>query len=84
MNFLIRLIEGAVMKILILFICFSLLSGCGEKTSEPHPAIEAAMKAQVTCVKCRRTAARREFRRVNPVLVQCTICQKTFPVKNKK
>ena len=85
MNFLIRLIEtGAVMKILILFLSLVLFSGCGKKKPKPHPELEAMLNAQVTCVKCRRTAERREFRRVNSALVQCTICQKIFPVKKKK
>ena len=71
------------MKVLILFLCLVLFSGCERKSSQPDPEIERMMKAQITCIKCKKTAERQDYKRVNQILVQCPGCQKVFPVKNK-
>ena len=61
-----------------------LLAGCDRQSGKPNPEIESMMKAKITCIKCKKTAERQEFHRVNQVLVQCPGCKKIFPVKNGK
>lgn len=83
-NFLIHAIkfEGKNMrKELFIFLLVLTLSGCGKKAVKPDPAVEEAMKMPLTCVKCRQTAPRISYGRINQVLVRCPGCQKVFPVQ---
>lgn len=72
-----------MMKILLVLFFTVLLSGCGKKQVKPDPVVEAEMKIPVTCIRCRQTAPRISYRRVNQVLVQCTRCQKIFTTLKK-
>jgi len=72
-----------IMKILFVFLFILILSGCGKKQVKTDPVVEAEMKIPVTCIRCRQTAPRISYRRVNQVLVQCTRCQKIFTTLKK-
>ncbi len=71
------------MKYLFFLILIFVFAGCGKKKFAPDPVLKAMMDEPVTCVKCRKTALRRSYQRVNQVLVRCSGCEKVFPVNRK-
>lgn len=68
-----------MMKSLFVFLLVLTLSGCGKKSVKPDPVVETAMNTPLTCIKCRKTAPRISYGRINQVLVKCSGCQKVFP-----
>lgn len=72
-----------MLRNLFLLLVALTLWGCGKKAPKNNPEVESAMQAPVTCVKCRYTASRVSFNRVNQVLVQCPKCRKAFPAVKK-
>ena len=68
-----------MLKNLCVFLLILLVTGCDKKSVKPDPVVEAAMKTPLSCIKCRKTAPRTSFGRINQVLVKCPDCQKVFP-----